>query len=120
MRNSELTAFLFVFVAMQAVDTVSKKTVRNFLMFHLKAGQNVCTDAFPALNAVAESHFHEKKVTPPRKCIGMASAGSHHDWQYEDDLLMVLFMGFRLIISKNILMNFVIALTAGSGSKSYL
>lgn len=55
------------FVAMQAVDTVSKKTVRNFLLFHLKAGQNVRTDAFPALNAVAESHSHEKKVTPPKK-----------------------------------------------------
>ena len=55
------------FVAMQAVDTVSKKTVRDFLMFHLKAGQNVRTDAFPALNAVAESHSHEKKITPPKK-----------------------------------------------------
>ncbi len=48
------------FVAMKAVDTVSKKTVRDFLKFHLKDGQKVRTDAFPALNAVAESHFHEK------------------------------------------------------------
>jgi len=33
----------------------------------LKVGQTVRKDAFPALNAVAESHFHEKKVTPPKK-----------------------------------------------------
>jgi len=55
------------FVAMQAVDTVSKKTVRHFLTFHLKAGQDVRTDAFPALNAVAKNHFHKKKITPPEK-----------------------------------------------------
>lgn len=55
------------FVAMKAVDTISKKTVRNFLRFHLKSGQTVRTDAFPALNAVAENHSHEKKVTPPKK-----------------------------------------------------
>lgn len=52
---------------MQAVNTVSKEDVHNFLTFHLETGQNVRTDAFPALNAVAEDHFHEKKVTPPRK-----------------------------------------------------
>ncbi|MCK5704344.1 MAG: IS1595 family transposase, partial [Cyclobacteriaceae bacterium] len=55
------------FVAMKAVETVSKKTVRDFLAFHLKVGQNVRTDALPALNSVAESHVHEKKVTPPEK-----------------------------------------------------
>ena len=55
------------FVAMKAVETVSKKTVRNFLAFHLKVGQNVRTDALPALNSVAENHVHEKKVTPPEK-----------------------------------------------------
>ena len=55
------------FVAMQAVDRVTKETVRNFLSFQLVAGQTVRTDAFPALNAVAENHFHDKKVTPPNK-----------------------------------------------------
>jgi transcription elongation factor Elf1/transposase-like protein len=55
------------FVAMKAVDTISKKTTRDFLRFHLKAGQTVKTDAFPALNAVAENHVHEKRVTPPEK-----------------------------------------------------
>lgn len=55
------------FAAMQAVDTVSKKSVREFLLYHLTSGQNVRTDAFPALNAVAERHTHEKKVTPAKK-----------------------------------------------------
>jgi transposase-like protein len=55
------------FVAMKAVETISKKTVRNFLTFHLETGQHVKTDAFPALNAVAEKHDHKKKVTPPEK-----------------------------------------------------
>jgi len=55
------------FVAMQAVDSVSKETTREFLQFHLKPGQMVKTDAFPALNAVAETHDHHKKVTPPSK-----------------------------------------------------
>jgi len=55
------------FVAMQAVEAVSKKNVRDFLKFNLKAGQHVRTDAFPALNAVAEHHYHEKKVTPPEE-----------------------------------------------------
>ncbi len=55
------------FVAMQAVDSVCKETTRQFLQFHLKPGQMVKTDAFPALNAVAETHDHHKKVTPPSK-----------------------------------------------------
>ena len=55
------------FVAMQAVDTVSKETVRKFLFRKLKEGQNVRTDALPALNAVNETQQHEKKVTPPEQ-----------------------------------------------------
>lgn len=55
------------FTVMQAVDTISKETVSSFLAFHLKPGQNVRTDALPALNAVARDHVHEKKVTPPEK-----------------------------------------------------
>ncbi|MFT5731209.1 MAG: hypothetical protein ACI8PB_005404 [Desulforhopalus sp.] len=61
------------FVAMQAVNTVSQKIVRDFLKFNLIKGQNVRTGAFSALNAVAENHFHEKKVTPPEEsplCVG--------------------------------------------------
>jgi len=55
------------FVAMQAVDEISKKSIRNFLDYRLNAHQTVKTDALPALNAVAENHVHEKKVTPPEK-----------------------------------------------------
>jgi hypothetical protein len=55
------------FAAMQVVETVSKKTVRDFLLHHLNSGQRVRTDAFPALNSVAEKHIHEKKVTPAHK-----------------------------------------------------
>lgn len=55
------------FVAMEAVATISKETVKSFLAFHLKPGQNVRTDALPALNAVAQDHVHEKKVTLPEK-----------------------------------------------------
>ena len=55
------------FAAMQAVDSIYKETTRRFLQFHLKLGQMVKTDVFPALNAVAETHAHHKKVTPPGK-----------------------------------------------------
>ena len=53
------------FVAMQAVNTVSKVTVRKFLARHIKADQTVKTDALSALNAVSETQNHRKKVTPP-------------------------------------------------------
>jgi len=57
------------FVAMTAVDSVSKETVRDFLAFHLKPGQDVRSDALPALNSVGEKHNHLKKVTPPHKVV---------------------------------------------------
>jgi transposase-like protein len=50
------------FMAVEAVDVVSKNTVREFLQRHLKEGQTVRTDAFPALNSVSELHDHQKKV----------------------------------------------------------
>jgi len=52
------------YMAVEAVATISKKTVRDFLQDHLKAGQTVRTDAFPALNSVQEMHNHQKKVVP--------------------------------------------------------
>jgi len=55
------------FVAMQAVDSVNKGTVRQFLAKHLKDGQTVKTDALSALNAVGETQEHQKKVTPPEQ-----------------------------------------------------
>lgn len=50
------------FMAIEAVDVISKKTVREFLQHHMKAGQIIRTDAFPALNPVKEMHGHQKKV----------------------------------------------------------
>ena len=52
------------FMAVEAVDTISKETVRQFLQKHLKEGQAVRTDAFPALNSISEMHDHQKKVVP--------------------------------------------------------
>jgi len=52
------------FMAIEAVDVISKETVREFLHKHLKEGQTVRTDAFPALNPVYEHHDHQKKVVP--------------------------------------------------------
>ena len=51
-------------MAIEAVDTISQRTVRRFLQRHLKEGQSVRTDAFPALNPVYEQHDHQKKVVP--------------------------------------------------------
>ena len=55
------------FVAMKAVDTVSGKEIDTFLKRHLTNGQQVRTDALPAMNVVEEEHKHEKKVTPPEE-----------------------------------------------------
>jgi transposase-like protein len=55
------------FVAMKAVDSVSKETVREFVRCHLKDGQSVRTDALPALNVVQETQQHEKRITPPEE-----------------------------------------------------
>lgn len=52
------------FMAVEAVDTISKETVREFLQNHLEHGQTVRTDAFPALNSVKEKHNHQKKKVP--------------------------------------------------------
>ncbi len=55
------------FMAAEAVEGITKESVRNFLNHHLKPGQKVRTDALPALNSTAESHEHQKKVTPPEE-----------------------------------------------------
>ncbi len=55
------------FVAMKAVDTVSGEEIQKFLTHNLCHGQNVRTDALPAMNAVGKNHRHEKKVTPPEE-----------------------------------------------------
>jgi transposase-like protein len=55
------------FVAMKAVETVSRETIKSFLERHLNLGQQVRTDALNAMNIVNETHQHDKKVTPPAK-----------------------------------------------------
>ena len=55
------------FMAIEAVDTISKETVRKFLQKHLNKGQTIRADAFPALNPVGEQHDHQKKVVLPEE-----------------------------------------------------
>jgi len=55
------------FVAMKAVETVSGETIKSFLESHLNHGQQVRTDALPAMNIVNKTHQHDKKVTPPEE-----------------------------------------------------
>lgn len=55
------------FMAAEVVDEITKQSVRDFLRHHIHPVQEIRTDAFPALNVVAEEHIHEKKVTPPDK-----------------------------------------------------
>jgi transposase-like protein len=53
------------FVAMTTTDTISGETVKEFLKRRFKKGRQIRTDGLPALNIVADEHFHEKKNTPP-------------------------------------------------------
>ena len=53
------------FMAATTAKEITKDTVRDFLQHHLPPGQEVKTDALPALNSTAEDHEHQKKVTPP-------------------------------------------------------
>ncbi len=55
------------FVAMKAVETVSGEAIKSFLERHLNHGQQVRTDALPAMNIVNKTHQHDKKVTPPEE-----------------------------------------------------
>ena len=55
------------FMAAKVVDTINKENVREFCRRHLTPGQTIRTDALSALNALAEEHLHEKKVTPPEE-----------------------------------------------------
>lgn len=55
------------FMAAAAVEEITKESVRDFLHRHLNPGQEIRTDAFPALNSTAEKHEHQKRVTPPEE-----------------------------------------------------
>jgi transposase-like protein/DNA-directed RNA polymerase subunit RPC12/RpoP len=107
------------FVAMKAVDTVSKDTVREFLSRHLKEGQTVRTDALPALNAVDETQQHEKKVIPPEKASEWLPL-VHIMIGNMKKFVNGTFHGVSSNYLRNILMNFAIVLTEGSGSLSFL
>jgi hypothetical protein len=52
------------FMAAEAVCTVSKETVSQFLEKHLDKGQTIKTDVCPALNVIGEKHIRERRVTP--------------------------------------------------------
>jgi transposase-like protein len=55
------------FAAMEVVESVSSKEISQFLDRHVKKGQQVRTDAFPAMNIIDRRYQHEKKVTPPKE-----------------------------------------------------
>ena len=55
------------FIAMAAVSSISKKSVRCFVEHHFKKSQTVITDAFRAMNSVKETQNHLPKVTPPEQ-----------------------------------------------------
>jgi transposase-like protein len=55
------------FIAMEAIDSVSKNSVKQFLARHLRTDQTVKTDAFPAMNIIGKQHKHQKRVTPPEE-----------------------------------------------------
>ncbi len=52
------------FMAVEAVDVISKETIREFFQNHMEPGQVIRTDAFPALKPVKEMHDYQKKVIP--------------------------------------------------------
>lgn len=55
------------FAAMKAVENISGQSIKSFLERHLTKGQQVRTDALPAMNIIKQEHQHQKKVTPPEK-----------------------------------------------------
>lgn len=55
------------FIAIEAVENINGEQIKRFLDCHLEIGQHVRTDAFPAMNIISKTHYHEKKVTPPEE-----------------------------------------------------
>ncbi len=53
------------FLAMEAVDSVSKKTISDFARRRIMVKQTVHTDALPANNGLAEHVHHIARITPP-------------------------------------------------------
>ena len=52
---------------MKAVENISGQSIKSFLERHLTKGQQVRTDALPAMNIIKQEHQHQKKVTPPEQ-----------------------------------------------------
>ncbi len=55
------------YIAMKAVSSVNHETVRDFVKKSVCEGQQVRSDALPALNVIHEHHDHEARVTPSNK-----------------------------------------------------
>ncbi len=55
------------YIAMKAVRNINQETVKNFIKKAILKGQNVRSDAFPALNIINETQQHEARVTPANK-----------------------------------------------------
>ena len=53
------------FLAMEVIDSVSKKNIEDFAKRRIKARQTVHTDAYPSNYALADHVIHIAKVTPP-------------------------------------------------------
>ena len=52
------------FIAMEAVSSVCHLSVDEFVRKHLKRGQEVHSDALPALNIIDQTQHYEARVTP--------------------------------------------------------
>ena len=55
------------FVAMKAVDRVTREQVRAFACEAIRPDQRLHTDAFSSLAVLAEDHRHVARITPPDK-----------------------------------------------------
>ena len=55
------------FIAMEVIDSVSKKNIEDFAKRRIKAQQTVRTDAYPANNGLAVHATHIAKITPPEE-----------------------------------------------------
>lgn len=59
------------FVAMEAVDSVNRESIRDFAKRQLNAGETGVTDGLAALKCLDENHRHLPQNTPPEKA---------HEW----------------------------------------
>jgi transposase-like protein len=55
------------FIAMEVIDSVSKKNIEDFAKRRIKAQQTVRTDAYPSNNGLEACVTHIAKITPPEE-----------------------------------------------------